>query len=125
MNIIKSFVLGVSLLLATATFTNAAQTVNTCTNTKEYVMLDGKQHGAEVVLETTLSDRDVIADHFAKKGEAKVAEWIREATDLFYAKIAKYPTIVFVAIFHEGCMTNFGTISTEDYDAVAALLKGV
>jgi hypothetical protein len=121
MNIIKSFILGVSLLLATATFTNAA---GGCVNTKEHVMLDGKQHGAEVTLDTTLSDREVIAKDLRKNSEV-AAESVLSASDLFYAKIAKYPTVVFVAIFHEGCMSNFGTISIDDYRAIETLLKGV
>ena len=121
MNIIKSFVLGVSLLLATATFTNAAEV---CTNTKEFVIQDGKQNGAEIVLDTSLSDREVIAKDLRKNIEV-AAESVLTASDLFYAKIAKYPSVVFIAIFHEGCMSNFGTIAVEDYQKIEALLKGV
>lgn len=95
-----------------------------CINTKEAVIADGKLHGAEEVFTLSGTDLEVFAAKIAENNRM-AAEALLEMDEVKYFKIKKYADTVFVAMFKDNCMQQFGSINVKDYDKMRDVLKGV
>ena len=102
----------------------AAMAQTACVNTKEAVIADGKANGAEEVFTLSGTDLEVFAAKIAETNR-QAAEALLEMDEVKYFKIKKYPSAVFVAMFKDNCMKQFGTIGVKDYEKMLGHLKGV